>query len=288
MNQKLFLNELKKKSKSILMFCFCVVAVYNTGCKANAIDAGKQVVFAKAVGDSFEVYILKPKNFSASKKYHIVYFLDANINSGIALTALINKEYAAQQCDSLVFIGIGHKGNFHVKRRRDFLPPKYENGTDEKSNDKDYGHADLFYSFLTEQLAPMVEQNINTTGNRSLIGHSFGGLFAYYALIKPKSFFKNYFALSPSLWVEGSNFFKREEDFFKGQNGFDRKYLYMATGTLEFANYVLSTSRKMDGVLKERNYKNLEVEYVEKNWANHNTHVPLTLVEVLSKIKLRY
>ncbi len=270
------------KAFLILIISFYLLAfghkkVVTTGLK-------KEVFYSTSIKDSFDLKIVLPINYSKDKKYHTVYFLDANIKSGTAFLELLNKkEYEALRKTTL-FVGIGHKGDFHVLRRRDFLPPKLVNEKAVKSTDKNYGHADSYYSFLEKELIPYIEKQYSTNGTRSIIGHSFGGLFTYYCLLKEKKLFNNHFALSPSLWVDYSNIFNYETLYHKTNKSINA-YLFMANGSLEFLNYVLTSNRRMNTLLKERKYTGLKYEYIEKQWANHNSHVALTLQEVLNKLQ---
>jgi uncharacterized protein len=270
-----------KACLTVLMLFFLLSFGYK---KPATTVTKKEVFYSTNVKDSFDIKIVLPPTYTKDKKYNTVYFLDANIKSGTKLIEMLNDKKNADIRKTTIFVGIGHKGDFHVLRRRDFLPPKMVKGTVQKSTDKKYGHADSYYKFLQKELIPYIEKQYSTNGTQSIIGHSFGGLFTYYCLLKENPLFDNYFALSPSLWVDYSNIFNYEEQYHK-KNKSLTAYLYMANGSLEFLNYVLSSNRRMNTLLKERNYAGLKYEYIEKQWANHNSHVELTLQEVINKLK---
>ena len=68
------------------------------------------------------------------------------------------------------------------------------------------GGADRMLRFLAEELLPDVERVYGASPFRVLIGHSFGGLFAAYALVTKPGLFQGLIAISPSLWWDGGRF----------------------------------------------------------------------------------
>jgi hypothetical protein len=254
---------------------------------AQSVPASDVVMYSKFVKDSFRIILSAPKKLDSTKNYHLLLYLDGGINSGKAMAALAtNKEHKKLKSNTL-FVGIAHMGNYRQLRPRDFIPPKWKNGKEVQGKDQNYGHADKFYLFLANELLPLLEQQYYCKGKKAIVGHSFGGLFTFYCLLREHSLFDAHFALSPSLWVDNSNFFEREK-FFHSKNKWLSSYLYMACGTLEFANYVLPTNRRMYALLQKRDYKGLQFDYEEKQWANHNSHVQLTLKGILNKLEAKW
>jgi uncharacterized protein len=117
------------------------------------------------------------------------------------------------------------------------------------------------------------------------MGHSFGGLFAFYCFTQPVQPFKNIIAMSPSLWVNNNNFFEAEMEFYQHKGKTD-VLLYHACGSGEWINKVLYTSRKMRDTLKTRNYQGLKYIYAEHQGKDHNGVVPVSLEYVLQNIDL--
>ena len=60
-----------------------------------------------------------------------------------------------------------------------------------------------FLKFLTTELIPKLDHDFRTQPHRIIVGHSFGGLFGLYSLIKAPGVFKGYILASPTL--EGDN-----------------------------------------------------------------------------------
>ncbi len=250
------------------IFLLCLLICCQVKVQATEIDT---TLYSTIIGDSFAIKIILPKNYTAAKHYNTVYYLDASIKSGKALQKLLQTGNYTTLQEENIFIGIGHFGNFHTKRTRDFIPPILKNEEIKNS---------IFFSFLQKQLLPFIENKYSTTPKKTLIGHSYGGLFCFYCLFNATQLFTNYYALSPSTWVNKSNIFTYEKAFYNSKKNLVAA-LTMVNGDLEFLNFVLQSNRAMDKLLKSRNYKKLKYSYTEKHFANHNSHVKLTLLAIL-------
>jgi predicted alpha/beta superfamily hydrolase len=62
------------------------------------------------------------------------------------------------------------------------------------------GGGDKFLGFLTNELIPYVNKTYPSNGVNTLWGHSLGGMFTMYALLKEPTAFKSYILSDPSLW----------------------------------------------------------------------------------------
>ena len=239
-----------------------------------------QNYFSTNVGDSFHIYISVPPMFNQSHTYKVMYYCDADLKLGTQLRALIGDSTLTAQLRNVIFVGIGHIGNYHILRRRDFILPAIS-GSDTLGARKNYGQTERFYQFLKTELVPFVDSKFKTdqTSN-SILGHSLSGLFAFYCLFKAEDLFKNYYALSPALWINKSSIYK----FNKIQGGFaQKKYLYFASGSKEKNNKILKGTTKAEKFLDETHYDNLVYEY--QIWPNesHNSEVRQALKKILEQ-----
>lgn len=71
-----------------------------------------------------------------------------------------------------------------------------------------------FLEFVQTELVPHVESNYETDGNRVLFGHSFGGLFALYAMTTEPDLFDGYISVSGSVWWDDNYLFDKTEKLF--------------------------------------------------------------------------
>lgn len=180
------------------------------------------------VKDSFEIYTSLPPGYNPAQTYKVVYYCDANLKSGNLLREKLNAATYNATLNDCIFIGIGHIGNFHVLRRRDFILP-FIKGNDTIPRNETYGQVERFYAFLKNELIPSINTRYRTySDSNSIIGHSLGGLFAFYSLFKSDELFNKYFALSPALWIDDYAVYR----FNKIKEGFPgRKQLYFTAGS---------------------------------------------------------
>lgn len=262
-----------------------LIIVSITSCSSasypEVLETKKQIIYSNNVKDSFELYVTLPKNYSRNSIYPVVYYLDANLKSGKALRKVINKKEMAGDTVNTIYIGIGHIGNYRVLRRRDFITPHLTAGDSLYSNEDNYGHAENFYAFIKDELVPFVEKNYSASKQRTIIGHSFGGLFAFYCLFQQQSLFQNYIALSPSLWVNYENIYEFEK---KCRNKTDtlNAHLYMRAGGNETINKVLPACNKMNSFLLSHPYTGLKLDYKVLEGEDHNSHVEKSLREIFA------
>ncbi|MGO4406604.1 alpha/beta hydrolase [Bosea sp. RAF48] len=121
-----------------------------------------------------------------------------------------------------VIVGIGYPGEapFDAERRqRDLLPVE--------------GGADRFLATIVDEILPAVAEHIAALdpNRRTLVGHSYGGLFALHTLFTRPGLFGAHVAGSPSIWWNERAILLAEERFRSG-TGFAGR-LMIAVGGAE-------------------------------------------------------
>jgi len=193
---------------------------------------GTLALYSKNVQDSFFISTSFPADYDSSKKYPVVYVLDANLYFDI-FNVIMKKYSEVGLIPPAIVVGIGYK-NFPAMdslRNRDYTYPlaipEYEMSTS--------GKADKFLSFISNELASVIENKYAVdTSNRILFGHSLGGYFTLYALqqsFQQHPFFSGYIAASPSLHYNNYYLIKEFEKIPKG-NGVKAK-VYLTYGGME-------------------------------------------------------
>lgn len=139
--------------------------------------------------------------FPADRPVHqVLYLLDGNA----AIDALQSEWLKNQAHLALVAIGYVGAETFDLDRRSlDYTPtpPKNWDGGPRRALDRPHGGANQFLKRLCGDIIPMVEEQLNLSQpRRALWGHSYGGLFAFWALMQHKKVFDAVHAASPSLW----------------------------------------------------------------------------------------
>jgi len=230
------------------------------------------------VKDSFDIYITLPKDYKENDRHSIFYYLDANIKSGNKIREILRDSTLKQSLSGTIFIGIGHKGDYHELRRRDFTVPEVV-GTDSFGSSSKFGQIDHFYKFMKTELIPYINKTYHTnTADNSLLGHSFGGLFTIYSLFRNDSIFKHFYALSPSLWVSDYSIYKFNK---LNENSGVKRDLFVSVGSLEILNRVKAGSDQLDAYLKNKKYPGLSFQYRIYKGETHNSEVPYAILDIL-------
>jgi uncharacterized protein len=241
----------------------------------------KSIRYAASVGDSFEVYLSLPQQTTPNERYKVIYYCDANLKSGKMLRSLLDEPEIQASLRGVMLVGIGHIGKHRVLRRRDFILP-FIHGTDTSGRDKKYGQTEHFYRFLQQELIPdMQAQYPIDPAQNTILGHSLGGLFAFYCMFKNEGLFKNYVALSPALWIDKYNIY-RFNKILTGPSA--PGYLYFSAGSQEWSNRILHGTNQMNAFLEQKTYKNLSYKYDVWYGKTHNSQVPFSLRVVLKEL----
>lgn len=236
------------------------------------------MMYSEQVKDSFEIYTSSPVELDSTKTYNVVYYLDATLKSGKKLRELIHSSDYAEKTATTIYIGIGHVGNYHALRRRDFILPVINNA-DSVDSFSNYGQIDQFYQFMKVELIPTINAKFKTNPeNKSIIGHSLGGLFVVYSLFKNELLFKYHYAFSPSLWIGNDQIYIYDQLAVKNQT---RQYFYFSVGGFERFNHIKKGTEKLNTFLSNKNYPNLNYQYVIQRWKTHNSHVEQSLITVV-------
>lgn len=128
--------------------------------------------------------------------FPVLYVLDANAMFATAVETV--RAYARSgRGNQAVVIGIGYPDDPRRARMRDMTYPSAGSDTLSRSG----GGADAFVDFIERALKPEVARRFAVDPAReALFGHSLGGLFAGYALVKRPALFDQWIAASPSIW----------------------------------------------------------------------------------------
>lgn len=252
--------------KILFLFLFLPLLSYS--------QEGKENFKSEKTGDVYELIIRKPKDFDSTRFYNLIFFTDAGITSG--KTILSEPEGVIKNC---ILIGIGHIGDWHTKRERDFISSDAGG-----HNDKDFGQASKFFLFMKEELIPFINKKFPKQKCRAFIGHSFGGLLALYMSLRENNLFDYYFAISPSVWANNYELLKIEKKYAETNKSY-RSNLFLYAGSLEFLNKVLSSSKEFYNIVNARKYTGITIMHSVVSGVNHYGIVPKIIPGIFKQLK---
>ncbi|MGD2132370.1 MAG: alpha/beta hydrolase-fold protein [Maricaulaceae bacterium] len=129
------------------------------------------------------------------------------------------------------------------------------------------GDAAAFLSVLSEEIIPLIESAYRTNGDRTLGGHSFGGLFAGFVLLEQPELFDRYLISSPSFWWDDYMMIEREARVAEANDDLAAR-VFMSVGGAENEG-MLRSKREFEAGLRARGYDSLVIETAEFDGADH-------------------
>ena len=248
-----------KNIKQIVILLFAIICSSHTSTTFKTITKDYS---SKQTSDKYKIIVTLPKDYNSfpSKKFPVVYYADATLISGQKTKKIAQELMESKKIKSCILVGIGHYGNYNMKRRRDYIQAHQKSKSDWYSDDKEYGQSQKFYQFLKKELLPYTENNYRaSSNNRTFSGHSLSGLFCAYSMLQSNKIFKNYIALSPSIWVNYQNLFSFERLYYANYKKLSGN-LFMTAGGLEVANLVLYNVNQYDIHINKRKYNGLNMK----------------------------
>ncbi|MFT5771299.1 MAG: putative alpha/beta superfamily hydrolase, partial [Algoriphagus sp.] len=177
----------------------------------------KDSVYSEVLKESRAFYVQFPEGFDpeSDRKYATAYLLDGEMF--LPALSVTQKFYTGGFIPDMILIGISN----HKNRTRDLTPTLVESSWEPN------GGAAAFLKFIGEELIPFIEEKYPVTDYRTLIGHSYGGLFAINTLIHQPKLFENYLAIDPSLDWDDQLMLKEAKEVFSKES-LEGKSLYVS------------------------------------------------------------
>ena len=176
-------------------------------------------IYSSALEEQRDYFVYLPPSYRDSEqKFPVLYVLDGDIHRWKSISGVVeglSTETLEQQIQQAIVVSIPN-----TDRERDLTPSKVHEWTFKgKVLDtfKQSGNANEFLKFLVQELIPHINDVYNTNNDRVLVGESFGGLFASYALMHHPSSFSSYLIIDPtSIW--DNNYLNRQFEELSFEN----------------------------------------------------------------------
>ncbi|AZQ64607.1 esterase [Flammeovirga pectinis] len=186
--------------------------------KVGVLDS----LYSEILSESRKVYIQLPASYNHEKeqKYPVVFILDGEIF--LPTVNDVQNYYSGGFTPEMVLVGIANDENRVRDLTTSTISTRYGMPFKEKN-----GEADNFRKFIKEELIPFIENKYPVSNYRTLIGHSYGGLFTISTLINQPNLFANYLAIDPSLDWDNQKLLKEAEERLATQN-YKNKALFIS------------------------------------------------------------
>jgi predicted alpha/beta superfamily hydrolase len=240
-----------------------------------------RTIVSKENGVGYKLYIALPHGYGeAGRTFPVVYTLDADYSFLIARN-IMDHMSERDHLRELIVVGIAYDGplQYRLNRTRDYTPKFFPTGGYGPEMQKVSGGGPKFRSFIERELVPFVDANYATVpGDRCLVGHSYGGLFAAWNLLQKPSLFQRYVIVSPSLWYADRWIFGLLADRAKTDRQLAAR-VYMTVGAFEGneEHDMVVDLRRFAECLRAAKFKGLELASAALDGETHNSVFPRAL-----------
>lgn len=188
-------------------------------------------LYSQILSESRKIYIQLPSSYKPEKAqtYPVVFILDGEMF--LPTVNEVQSFYSGGFTPEMILIGISNSNN----RIRDLTTSSILTNYGMPFNHKN-GAADNFSAFLEKELIPFIENKYPVTNFRTLIGHSYGGLFTIYTLINHPNLFTNYLAIDPSLDWDEQKLLKEAKKILPSQKYKNKSLFVSLSGQLHMQN----------------------------------------------------
>lgn len=214
---------------------------------------------SSSINVDFKIYIYLPPNYPQQNiDYPLIIGLDGDTEFE-NMAGIVSQKAANGNIPYSIFVGIGYTGgdNNETNRNRDYTPSVTQGVEDGIT-----GGAENFYNFIRTELIPELENNyqIDTAKTKTLMGHSYGGLFTLFAMFQERDTnpFDKFIPVASSFWYDSGVIFEFEEYYSQNNSDFPA-LVYTTMGSLEGAVMVASFE-EMNARINSRNYPSLKYE----------------------------
>lgn len=231
---------------------------------------------SKYTNKTYDIEIYIPETELPSEGLPIYYVLD-----GLYYFSFVRDVVRIQQLNRgktgvnpAIVIGICHqKEEMREQRFIDFTAPAKHVIMPERAKGKlpiGYGGAERFFKFIELELKPYIEQHYSVNRQAQyLFGHSLGGYFALWCLYTNPRAFKNYIAISPSVWWNSEELLNMAHLLVENGASHGKHHVFIAAG--EHEGFMVEDANRIRALLNEHH---LSTELYIAPDENHASVVP--------------
>ena len=189
----------------MIRLCLLLISLFSASSQSQQITneqltvGNKITIQSEVLKEQRELLVYLPKNYDATNRYPVIYVLDGEFYF-IPTIGVVSSLSATKAIPESIVVAIPTR-----IRVRDYLPPiKGEAQSNQQQFIKQkfprFGGTEKFQTFLMTEVFTYIDSHYSTLPNRTLIGHSNGGVFSLHTLLSNPDLFTNYLVISPAPW----------------------------------------------------------------------------------------
>lgn len=170
-------------------------------------------------GVAYKLYVRTPPRYDARRAdgYPVIVTLDADYSFAICANHLDHLAERQGQAPEAILVSIAYDGDYpdrdryRASRTRDYTPVFWPDGGYGERFQAASGGGPAFLDVIEREILPLIAARYHARADeRTLVGHSYGGLLAAWALQTRPALFNRYLLVSPSLWYANGLVLSRE------------------------------------------------------------------------------
>ena len=250
---------------------------------------------SKAVGDSFEIRVLRPPTIPGeTTRFPVVYMTD--VHNGFIIDEDAMRLMMLSDVPRFIAVGIGYAAASNILeglllRDRDLTHVAFNaevGGSLPIANmvrpSVETGGAARFHAFITDELMPVIDARYPTDPKeRGYWGDSLGGLFGTWVLFTHPGTFNRYILGSPSLWWANDDVMKVAEKYLATHNDLPATVFLGVCGLEEGGpSFKMSTNvLSLERMLRAKKLPGLSLTTRVFPDESHTTVAPMNLIRGL-------
>lgn len=183
--------------------------------------------------------------------------------------------------EAAIVVGICHKEEeMRAKRFLEFTGPSDNLAIPKHAIGiipEQYGGSEQFLAYIEKELKIRIKKECNINPQEeTLFGHSLGGYFALWCLFNHPNAFKNYLAISPSIWWNDKELITMCQNFLQNKEKTSPNNVFIAVGEKE--DFMVEDAKEVFDYLKAHNFS---TDYYVAPNENHASVVPTVMSHAL-------
>lgn len=240
----------------------------------------------------YRVMVTLPVAYGAASDtthYPVLYILDGNDLLPLATEADRLGRFGRPHIGTfqdVIMVGVGYPVASYAQtlrqREHDYTPTPFDSTTNPPGccSGAPVGGGPALLQVLKDEIIPRIERTYRTSTDRGILGHSYGGLFATYALFAAPDLFDRYAILSPAYWWDGGVMFQREAAFAKDRSTLNKR-VFLSVGGMESDSLMVAPLQAMGAALRSRSYQGLALQTVVFPAEYHGSVLPAAISRAL-------
>lgn len=243
------------------------------------LDRTEVRVLKSKINDvDYELRVALPHGYGVSgKRFPVVYTLDADY-SFLIVRNIVDHLSERGDLDEVIVVGIAYGGplQYRLNRTRDYTPVFVSDGGYGREIQKVSGGGPEFIAVIEMEIIPLIDENYATLeGDRTLTGHSYGGLFTVWTMLTRPDLFRRTIAVSPSLWYDDHLMMRIEKQFAETHRSLPvRAYLCVGSRERNSERSMVAGLERFSERLRSRRYAGLALESHVLADETHNSVYP--------------